>query len=154
MLFQHLYGLSRGVDNLWEVGGLSLYKASGSNLRMVRPSLICVRKVCGKILNLASYLAVRRRSHFTSVQTGGYHYFVFLPCKESQVWYNLEKTRFFVLQPTLWAREASVHCAGWKLGYVQQAQQVRLNWCMILHVYKNRTDKSTYVQFSQWVCCT
>ena len=58
-------------------GGLSLYKASGSNLRMVRPSLIHVRKVCGKILNLASYLAVRRRSHFTSVQTGGYHITLF-----------------------------------------------------------------------------
>ena len=48
--------------------------ASGSNLQMVRPSLMSVvklvkfrvRKARGKILDLSSYLAVRKRSHYTS----------------------------------------------------------------------------------------
>ena len=35
----------RGVDNFLEVGGLSLYGAVGSNLRMVRPSSILVVKL-------------------------------------------------------------------------------------------------------------
>ena len=66
-------------------GGLSLYRAAGSNLRMVRPRLMSVVKLliihackacckildlgsylAGKILNLASYLVVRWRSHCTS----------------------------------------------------------------------------------------
>ena len=37
--------LDRGVDNILEVGGLSLYGAVGSNLRMVRPSSILVVKL-------------------------------------------------------------------------------------------------------------
>ena len=73
------YDFIRGVDNFWEVGGLSLYRATGSNLLMVRPSLmsvaklaiICACKVHDKILDLANYLAVRRRSHCTSVSNWG-----------------------------------------------------------------------------------
>ena len=50
------------------MGGLSLYRAAESNLRMVRPSLMLVPVVkLVIILDLASYLAVRRRSHCTSV---------------------------------------------------------------------------------------
>ena len=47
-------------------GGLSLYRAAGSNLQMVRPSsmlvvkllIIHVHETRGKILDLASYLVV------------------------------------------------------------------------------------------------
>ena len=68
------YDVSRGVDNFWEVGGLSLYRTAGSHLRMVRPSLMLVvklvairaHKACGKVLDLVSYLAVRWCSHCTS----------------------------------------------------------------------------------------
>ena len=68
-------GTARDVDNFLEVGGgRNLYGAVGSNLQMVRPSLMSVvklsiihaREVCGKILDLASYLVVRWRSHCTS----------------------------------------------------------------------------------------
>ena len=47
--------------------------------------IIHVHEAHGKILDLASYLAVRRRSHCTQLQTGSYRYFVFLPCKDPQV---------------------------------------------------------------------
>ena len=66
--------LNRDVDNFLEVEGLSLYGAVGSNLRMVRPSSMSVVKLLiihackarGNILDLASYLVVRWRSHCTS----------------------------------------------------------------------------------------
>ena len=66
---------SRGVDNFWEVGaGLSLYRAARSNLRMVMPSsmlvvkllIIRVYEASSKILDLATYLVVKWRSHCTS----------------------------------------------------------------------------------------
>ena len=68
------------------------YRATGSNLRMVSPSsmsvvkplMIHACKVRGKILNLATF-----SSHALQLQTGIYHYFALLPCKEPQ---NLEKT--------------------------------------------------------------
>ena len=70
------------------------YRAAGSNLRMVSPSsmsvvkplMIHACKVRGKILNLATF-----SSHALQLQTGIYHYFALLPCKEPQ---NLEKTQF------------------------------------------------------------
>ena len=54
-------------------------RAARSNLRMVRPGsmstvkplIIRAREACGKILDLASYLAVRRRSHCTSASNWG-----------------------------------------------------------------------------------
>ena len=56
------------------MGGLSLYRAARSNLLMVRLSsmsvvkllIILVREASSKILDLATYLVVRWRSHCTS----------------------------------------------------------------------------------------
>ena len=62
----------QGRRQLLRCGGLCLYGAVGSNLRMVRPrsilvvKLIRARKAGGKILDLASYLVVRWRSHCIS----------------------------------------------------------------------------------------
>ena len=68
--------LIQGCRQLLRSGGgeLSLYRVAGSNLRTVRPSsmsevkllIICVRKARGKILDPASYLVVRQRSHCNS----------------------------------------------------------------------------------------
>ena len=54
-------------------------RAAGSNLRMVRPGsmstvkplIIRAREARAKILDLANYLAVRRRSHCTSASNWG-----------------------------------------------------------------------------------
>ena len=46
----------------------------------VKLLIVRAREARAKILDLASYLAV-----LSLLQTGGYHYFVFLPCKDPQV---------------------------------------------------------------------
>ena len=121
-------GTCRGVDNFWEVGGLSLYRATRSNLWMVRPSsmlvvklLIRVREACSKILDLASYLVVRWHSQCTSGS-------------------NWEIFRIAVSERTF---SALHRLKTWLLSTVQQ---VRLNWCTIQW-------QSAHVQCSQWVCC-
>ena len=89
-----------------------LCRAARSNLQMIRPSLmltvklqiIRARKARGKILDLASYLAVRRHSQSTTLQlqTGGYHYFVFLPCKKNLKFDNIlrKHLRFSAIRRT------------------------------------------------------
>ena len=64
---------------------INLQMVRPGSMSTVKPLIIRAWEARGKILDLASYLAVRRRSDCTQLQTGGYHYFVFLPCKEPQV---------------------------------------------------------------------
>ena len=100
----------RGVDNFLEVGGLSLYGAVGSNLRMVRPSsmsvvkllIIPAREARGKILDLAIFSSQVALSLHFSFKLGVT--ITLLPYLARNLKFDkiLRKhLRFFVLQPML-----------------------------------------------------
>ena len=148
--------IHRGVDNFWEVGGLSLYRAAGSHLRMVRPSLmlvvklvaICARKVRCKILDLASYLPVRWCSHCTSASNWE---LPLLCCPTLQGTSSLIENTIF-----------SYCCEREKIQCVAQVEDLATynspaSLTELVYDTACRQEQnwqSAYVQCSQWVCCT
>ena len=155
--------LRQGRRQLLRSGGLSLYRAAGSNLRMVRPSsmsvvkllIICAREARGKIFDLASYLVVRRRSHCTSASNWELPLLCYPTLQgTSSLIKSWENTYDFSYCNQCCERE-NLQCVAQVEDLLRTtAQQVRLNWCTILHVHKNRTDNLPMCSVSQWVCCT
>ena len=121
-------------------GGLSLYRAAGSNLRMVRPSLMLVvklvvihtRKVHSKILDLASYLLVKWCSHCTSASNWELSLLCFPALQENTYDFS------YCNQCCEREKLQCVAHAGWRLGYVQQHS--KFDWTGVWYCMSTRTE--------------
>ena len=153
----------RGVDNFLEVGGLSLYGAVGSNLRMVRPSsmsvvkllIIHARNARGKILDLVCYLVVRWRSQCTSASNWELPLLCYPTLQgTSSLIKSWENTYDFSYCNQCCERE-NLQCVAQVedlATYNSTASSTELVYDTACPQEQNW--QSAYVQCSQWVCCT
>ena len=121
-------------------GGLASTGLPETICRWVRPSLMLVVKVlifyaceaCAKFWTFSSQVALFLHFSFKLGVT-----ITLLPYLARNLKFDKILRKYLPFFVLLWAREPSVHCAGWRLGYIQQHS--KFNWT-ILHVHKNRTD--------------